>query len=512
MSRIRAVGRGSRGFTVLEFLFVATITALLVAAILVNRQSSSESQALARSANLVAVDLRRAQTFAFAAPTVGATVQGGFGILFSGTSPSYTIFSDTNGNLAYDAPSGGCGQGECLEQRTLGGRVSVSALDAGSSQTGAQVSTATLTVIFCPPYGDVFIFDALTPVSDRGTNCTGNKNVAREYATVFLSSSLAASAPGILRNIRIYASGGVDLLDNASATAPPDITYTPSASTLPPPPPPSTSGFVAHINFQPLNSQLYTGYTPDYGDRFDLRNGLQYGWTCATSGNEATTVDRNSTLSPDQRYDTFARLDDTGGCLGAKWELKVSQDGVYNVTLVSGDPDPVEGPASHYVLLVEGQPAMDFQGTLAQPWTAVTVPVNMTAADHRITVESGAGAQFNKINFIIIRKLYEQTPPPPPPEPDTIVPLVSITFPANNSRVTPRTRITITADASDNVGVARVEFYVGGALLCTSTNSSYGCVWQVPGAHRRTYSIEARAYDQAGNVGRDSISVTSSSM
>jgi glucose/arabinose dehydrogenase len=91
---------------------------------------------------------------------------------------------------------------------------------------------------------------------------------------------------------------------------------------------------------------------------------------------------------------------------------------------------------------------------------------------------------------------------------DTIAPTVSITNPANNANVTRRSTVTITATASDNVGVIRVEFLVNGALQCADTTAPYSCNWNVPNAKNQTFQLQARAFDQAGNMGTASIQVT----
>jgi subtilisin family serine protease len=84
---------------------------------------------------------------------------------------------------------------------------------------------------------------------------------------------------------------------------------------------------------------------------------------------------------------------------------------------------------------------------------------------------------------------------------DTTPPTVSIISPAAGSTLTRNTNITITASASDNVGVNKVEFYVSGSLKCTDTTSPYSCTWKIPGAKGKTYQLQAKAYDAAGNIG-----------
>lgn len=93
---------------------------------------------------------------------------------------------------------------------------------------------------------------------------------------------------------------------------------------------------------------------------------------------------------------------------------------------------------------------------------------------------------------------------------DTIAPTVSITSPANGAAIARNAQVTIAATASDNMGVTKVEFYVNNTLTCTDTSSPYSCAWKMPGTKNATYTIIAKAFDAAGNVGTSSaVRVTS---
>ncbi|HKP71407.1 MAG TPA: Ig-like domain-containing protein [Pyrinomonadaceae bacterium] len=92
---------------------------------------------------------------------------------------------------------------------------------------------------------------------------------------------------------------------------------------------------------------------------------------------------------------------------------------------------------------------------------------------------------------------------------DGIAPTASITSPANNATVTRKTTVNISATATDNIGVSRVEFYVNNSLTCTDTAAPYACAWQVPN-NKGTFSLQAKSFDAAGNVGTSTVvSVTS---
>jgi hypothetical protein len=82
---------------------------------------------------------------------------------------------------------------------------------------------------------------------------------------------------------------------------------------------------------------------------------------------------------------------------------------------------------------------------------------------------------------------------------DTTVPTVSITAPTAGSTVSGT--VSINATASDNVGVAKVEFYVDGALRTTDTTSPYSWSWNTTTFANSSHTIVAKAYDAANNMG-----------
>ncbi|MFH0930014.1 MAG: C1 family peptidase [Candidatus Moraniibacteriota bacterium] len=102
-----------------------------------------------------------------------------------------------------------------------------------------------------------------------------------------------------------------------------------------------------------------------------------------------------------------------------------------------------------------------------------------------------------KSNFGWYSIAYTGTPLPP--SSDTTAPTVSITAPASGATVTGTT--TVTASASDNVGVSKVEFYVDNNLQSSDTSSPYSFNWNVAGVADGTHTLLAKAYDAAGNVG-----------
>src|SRR2546428_10835471 len=85
-----------------------------------------------------------------------------------------------------------------------------------------------------------------------------------------------------------------------------------------------------------------------------------------------------------------------------------------------------------------------------------------------------------------------------PSPPDTTPPTVSITAPANNATVSGS--FTVSANASDNVGVIGVQFKLDGAnLQAEDTTSPYSIVWNTTTVSNGSHTLTAMARDAAGN-------------
>jgi hypothetical protein len=83
--------------------------------------------------------------------------------------------------------------------------------------------------------------------------------------------------------------------------------------------------------------------------------------------------------------------------------------------------------------------------------------------------------------------------------PDTTPPTTSITAPANGATVSGT--VNVTASASDNVGVVKVEFYIDSVLKSTSTTSPYSFSWNTTTVANGSHTIFSKAYDAANNIG-----------
>ena len=147
------------------------------------------------------------------------------------------------------------------------------------------------------------------------------------------------------------------------------------------------------VNFQTAGAAVPPGYLKDGGLAFgDRGNGRSYGWN---ADNTAQMRDRNSSASPDQRYDTLAYMQRPANP-DAVWEIAVP-NGSYAVRLVAGDPSYFD---ITYKLSVEGVLTVNGTSNSASRWVEGTATV--VVSDGRLTIRSAAGATANKICFVEI--------------------------------------------------------------------------------------------------------------
>jgi glucose/arabinose dehydrogenase len=87
---------------------------------------------------------------------------------------------------------------------------------------------------------------------------------------------------------------------------------------------------------------------------------------------------------------------------------------------------------------------------------------------------------------------------------DTTPPTVSITSPGNGATVAGT--VTLTVTASDNVGVAGVQYYLDNVALGTEqTTNPYSMPWNTTTAPDGSHTLKAVARDAAGNTGQSAV-------
>jgi hypothetical protein len=82
---------------------------------------------------------------------------------------------------------------------------------------------------------------------------------------------------------------------------------------------------------------------------------------------------------------------------------------------------------------------------------------------------------------------------------DITAPTTQITAPTNGATVSGT--VTVTATASDNVGVTSIQIYIDGAQVASGTTPPLNYSWNTANASNGTHTIYSKASDAAGNVG-----------
>jgi hypothetical protein len=139
--------------------------------------------------------------------------------------------------------------------------------------------------------------------------------------------------------------------------------------------------------------------------------------------------------------------------------------------------------------------ATDTAAPYAVSWNAETVALGSHTLTAQANDQAGNSGSATPVTVTVV---------------DVSTPTVTINAPNNGATVPRNATLTIAATASDNRGVARLEFYVNNTLKCRDTTIPYSCAWAVPAARGARYTIRVRGYDSANNFSDVSISVTSS--
>jgi Big-like domain-containing protein/IPT/TIG domain-containing protein len=156
---------------------------------------------------------------------------------------------------------------------------------------------------------------------------------------------------------------------------------------------------------------------------------------------------------------------------------------------------PTSGPPGTNVTLsganLKGGRAVAFNGMKASyvvnSNSQITAVVPTGATSGPITVTTNTGTASSASVF--------QTQPAA----DTVGPSVALVAPTNFAVVSGN--VGVSASATDNVGVSRVELYRNGGLFATLTTAPYTYTWDSSGTANGSYTLTATAYDAAGNAG-----------
>lgn len=161
--------------------------------------------------------------------------------------------------------------------------------------------------------------------------------------------------------------------------------------------------FNVKVDFQPSQETPVAGYVADVGLTYDDRgNGHTYGWSKSHTDDAR---DRDSSRSPDERFDTFITMNSN-----ATWEIALP-NGTYDVRIGAGDA--LSWVNRYYAVDVEGTLALDFQPTRDDRFVEGVVTVTVT--DGKLTLSEGEDGHLNNLGFIDIAAADDGPAPTEPP-------------------------------------------------------------------------------------------------
>jgi beta-lactamase superfamily II metal-dependent hydrolase len=163
-------------------------------------------------------------------------------------------------------------------------------------------------------------------------------------------------------------------------------------------------------------------------------------------------------------------------------------------------------------------PALVLQTEEGNPSGSTTSFAGFNVGDITVTTDgtngftvSANGNVHQGINEVALASLPRTIALDDVTTPDTVPPTTAVTAPAGGATVSGS--IAVTANASDDRGVVKVEFYLDGALQSTDSAAPYSWTWNTTTASNASHTLTTRAYDAANNVGTSAgVSVTVSNV
>ena len=137
---------------------------------------------------------------------------------------------------------------------------------------------------------------------------------------------------------------------------------------------------------------------------------------------------------------------------------------------------------------------VDSYSTLPASQVVMYSATGLSAGNHTLSIKPEGRHSLLSLGSAVWVDAFDVQPLPS----DTTPPTVSMTAPANGTTVSGT--VTVSANASDNVGVVGVQFELDGAALgAEDTTAPYSVSWDSTTASNGSHSLTAVARDAAGN-------------
>jgi methionine-rich copper-binding protein CopC len=160
---------------------------------------------------------------------------------------------------------------------------------------------------------------------------------------------------------------------------------------------------------------------------------------------------------------------------------------------VAWDPNS-EADLGGYVLVYGTSPGVYSSSIDVGRATICSVPALSPGTRYYFAVRAYNTAGESSLLSAEVSDVAMDTPPPP----DTTAPAVSVTAPATGATLAGT--VTVSASASDNVGVAGVQFTIDGVNAgAQDTTAPYTLAWNTTGVANGGHQVGAVARDAAGN-------------
>lgn len=260
------------------------------------------------------------------------------------------------------------------------------------------------------------------------------------------------------------------------------------AAVQPPPPPPAPNGFNALKNAS-LETDSNGDLTPDCW-QFDGYGDHSFDWTRTSDAHTGSWAERVEIANHQTGDAKLVPVYDLGFCTptvlaGHRYRLSAWYKSTTPVSFTTFARGSLGG-FSFFESSPEFPPASTWTRVT---WDTPVIPDGVSGMTFGLGLSSNGTLTVDDLGI---------DDAAPTGSADTTPPVVSLTAPSANSTVAGI--VPLTATATDNVGIDRVDFLVDGAVVGSSSTQPYTLNWNARSVPNGTHTIGARAVDTSTNT------------